>query len=312
MGSHVVRVTYAENAVIAHNVLARTSANHVLLKLHSTAWCDSTLSVPGVTCNAPASGGNINATYNYLTNIHPVGVFLNTTGYTEKAIVADNKFIGGDGSSAGAAYGNAYGAGLTPEDFDRDERLRNIIFERNWMIAGTATQIQLLARGADITIRNNIFDGTKALYHQFIRVGAEYGTGTGDPPPVRTHIINNSFYSPGTNDFYGVAFFGNVDDTIVVNNLGFSPNSPVDTRTRMINNDAGSTNLTQSNNSTDPQLRTVPGWMSATPAVPADFALGAGSYARDTGLSSVRVWSDFFEATRPQNGSTDIGAIEGP
>ena len=65
-------------------------------------------------------------------------------------------------------------------------------------------------------------------------------------------------------------------------------------------------------NSSDTQIKsTFPGWVSATPAVPADFGLTAGSYANNTG-TSVPVWSDFFRASRPQSGVMDIGAVEGP
>ncbi|MEK7705816.1 MAG: PKD domain-containing protein, partial [Myxococcota bacterium] len=315
-GSHVVRVTYTEKAVIAHNEIARTTTGHVLLKFHSAAWCDAVLATP-TDCAASGypNGTYPNApSYNYTTNIHPVGLFANSSGYTEHAVISDNKFVGGDGSVAGANGGNSYGVGLGPQNFFRDERLRDIIFERNWLIAGTATQIQLLARGTDITIRNNIFDDSKALYHRNINVGAEngiYGNGA-EPPPLRTQIYNNTFYSTGANDFYGITLWSTPDFTDIANNLAYGPSSPVGSGSRMINNDAGSTHLTQSNNSTDAQLRVAPGWVNATPVAPADFALAGGSYARDAGLSAIPVWSDFFGTSRPQNAETDIGAIEGP
>jgi hypothetical protein len=53
-------------------------------------------------------------------------------------------------------------------------------------------------------------------------------------------------------------------------------------------------------------------FVSATPAVPADFILKSlPNPARDMG-TTVPVWSDFFRTSRPQNGVMDIGAVEGP
>lgn len=69
--------------------------------------------------------------------------------------------------------------------------------------------------------------------------------------------------------------------------------------------------LVQSNNTNDAQLKgTFPGWVSATPSAPADFALDAGSYAREAG-AKVPVFSDFFLHDRPALRPPDLGAVQG-
>ena len=58
-----------------------------------------------------------------------------TTGtYSEKIVISDNKFIA-NATSNDAAWTVALG----PQDNAHDERLRDIIFERNWMTASGST-----------------------------------------------------------------------------------------------------------------------------------------------------------------------------
>ena len=53
-------------------------------------------------------------------------------------------------------------------------------------------------------------------------------------------------------------------------------------------------------------LTNTPGWVSATPSVPADFKPAAGSAAIGTG-TVVPVWSDFFGVSEPA--PRDKGAV---
>jgi hypothetical protein len=53
-------------------------------------------------------------------------------------------------------------------------------------------------------------------------------------------------------------------------------------------------------------LTNTPGWVSATPSVPADFKPAAGSAAIGSGIV-VPVWSDFFGV--PQPTPRDLGAV---
>jgi hypothetical protein len=57
---------------------------------------------------------------------------------------------------------------------------------------------------------------------------------------------------------------------------------------------------------TDPFTGPIP-----TNPTPSDFRLASGSYGLDTG-AIVKVFSDFFRTSRPQNGVIDLGAVERP
>jgi hypothetical protein len=118
-------------------------------------------------------------------------------------------------------------------------------------------------------------------------------------------IYNNTFYSAATGDFECVSI-GTATNTTVQNNLGSAPQA---SGPDMI---AGSgTGLVQSNNLLNNSPSAL--FVSAAPSAPADFSLKSlPNRARDTGLSTVPVLSDFFRTSRPQNGAIDIGAVEGP
>lgn len=101
----------------------------------------------------------------------------------------------------------------------------------------------------------------------------------------------------------GVAI-GTASNVTVRNNLGSAPQAsgPV-----MI---SGTGTVVQSNNLLNNSPSAL--FVSATPSTPADFSLTPlPNPARDTGLSTIPVLSDFFRTGRPQNGVTDVGAVEG-
>lgn len=136
------------------------------------------------------------------------------------------------------------------------------------------------------------------------------GTNSPAQPPDNIWIYNNSAYRGNSGSEFSVVKIDTTSTNVTVqNNLAYAPLS---TSTILMVNGTGGGGLVQSNNSTNTQIKnTFPGWVSATPAVPADFGLTAGSYANNTG-ASVPVWSDFFRSNRPQSGVIDMGAIERP
>ncbi len=262
-GSHVIRSGYVGKGVIANNTLARAGDFQLAIKLHAPGWAVAGVANPG-----------------------GVGT------YTEQVVIADNKIIGGI---------NPWTISLGPQDEASDERVREIIVERNWFIAGSASQLHMHVNSSETTIRNNLCDLSGGAYHTCVGVD-RWGV---TPAPANVRIYNNTFYSGSPNDFIGVEI-GTAADTIVRNNLASAPNatSPV-----MISGTG--TGLVESNNLLNNSSSAL--FVSATPSLPADFRLKAlPNPARDTGLASVPVLSDFFLTLRPQNGVVDIGAVEGP
>jgi hypothetical protein len=276
-GQHVVRSSYLNKGVINNNTLARPGSTQHALKLHGPTWCDTTVS----TCN-------------YLTDPLPTSVTGSNGGYTDMVVISDNKFIGA---------ANAWTTALGPQNAQSDERVRGLIVERNWFVAGSGTNVAIISNAADSTFRNNICDMTGAAYHNCISVerrGVE-------PPPVAVRIYNNTFYSNSSGDFIGVNITSAASNVSVINNLGSAPsanNGPV-----MISG-TGASGLVDLNNILNNSPAAL--FVTTSPVNPVDFSLKAlPNPARDTG-STIPVLSDFFRTARPQNGVIDIGAVEGP
>jgi hypothetical protein len=265
-GSHVLRSEYTGKGVFSNNTLARAGDFQLAIKLHAKDWTTAGVTNPG-----------------------GVGT------YTEQVVIADNKIIGGI---------NPWTLSLGPQDEIHDERVRDIIVERNWFTAGTASQVHMHINSSKTTIRNNICDLSGANYHTCVLVDVWGIT----PAPDNVRIYNNTFYS-GTrdthDDFVGVEIGTAVTNTTVQNNLGSVPfaTGPV-----MISGTG--TGLIQSNNLLNNSPAAI--FVNALPSVPADFGLSSASPARNTGLSAVPVLSDFFRTIRSQGGAIDIGAVEGP
>jgi hypothetical protein len=165
--------------------------------------------------------------------------------------------------------------------------------------------VALVLRAARVTVRQNVFDVSNGTDHTCV-----YLMDNGpSPAPADIHIYNNTMYSSAAlpNNFQGVAIDGGSTNTVVRNNIAYSP---VNNLGVMIN--GSGTGLVNQNNSTSTQVRSIsPNFASVLPTVPADFRLTAGSYGIDSGVS-VPGFSDFFRLSRPQRAGFSRGAIENP
>lgn len=302
MGSHVVRTPYIGKGVIANNTIARSGAAMLAIKMHGPTWCD--IGSPAGICVNPDNLLQPLVNYSYLTNTRPVGIHTTTSGYTEQVVVSDNEIIGAS---------SPYLAVLGPQDPFLDERVRDVIVERNWLKAGNnLTQKAIVIHSYETTARNNICDMTGSDSWGACFNPTLYGTGPAQPPD-NIRIYNNTAYKGdafgGSSEFVLADIDTTSTNVTVRNNLAYGP---LTVSTIMVKG-TGASNLTQSNNSTNTQMKSIfPGWVSATPVAPVDFSLSGGSYAREAGLATVPVFSDFFLTSRPQNSVIDMGAVEGP
>ncbi|MEK7703686.1 MAG: MopE-related protein, partial [Myxococcota bacterium] len=180
-GSHVIRAEMLQNSVIGNNTLKGAGNFQLDIKLHAWAWDGS-------------AGGNATA-----------------GTYTENIVIADNKIEGG---------ANPWMLSLGPQDEITDERVRDIIVERNWFTSNSRTQLHMHLNSSATTIRNNLCDLTGAAYHTCVSV-SRWGV---TPAPADVHVFNNTFYSGSPGDFVGVEI-GTASDTIVQNNLASAPNA---------------------------------------------------------------------------------------
>ena len=212
------------------------------------------------------------------------------TVYTEQILFSDNKFTSGDGGSWTVTFG--------PMNAQSDEKVKQVILERNWFAPHPGQNQALTLWAQDVTVRNNLFNLTGAS-GQTGMVVEQRGI---EPPPANVHVYNNTFYSNSTGSFSPIRFTEGAG-MVAKNNLGYAPNST--------SRDMVSGTAVIENNTTDAGILVSPRFLSPTPVVPVDFVLGAGSPAIDAG-AAVPVFSDFFRHDRPQGGAIDLGATEGP
>lgn len=261
---HTVRSAYANNAIFGHNQLSGAAANKHNLKLHAGPW---------------------------------LGTGLTGGLYTQNVVISDNKLIGGLNAYIVAIRGE--GGGDCAVDLACDERLRNIVVERNWMVAGADTQLALNIASDTSSVRDNVCDMTGAAFHQCVFV-TKYQSA---PAPSNMLVYNNTWYSASAGDFQGVELDSTVASAAIKNNLAYAPaaSSPL-----LYVNGCGAC-LTQSNNSSNAQVgNTNPLFTSVSPFTPTNAKPTAGSYAIGSGVA-VPVWSDFF--LTPQTGTRSLGAI---
>ncbi|MBI5724884.1 MAG: PKD domain-containing protein [Planctomycetes bacterium] len=132
-GEHVIRIFYTNRTVISNNTLSRQDAGRAILKMHGPSW--GTKGDYRDHTTPPAGYGN---------------------GYTEKVVVSDNKFV-----TAGL-----WAVTFGPQNIYEDERVRDIIVERNWSLRDytptSVAQVSFVVNSSETTLRNNICDVTDA------------------------------------------------------------------------------------------------------------------------------------------------------
>ena len=274
-GSHVIRITCTDKFALNNNTVTGAKVADHNLKLHAMIWNQDSV------CNPGAVG-------TFSQNIH----------------IADNKFIGGveDWSQA-----------IGPEDSTVDERVRQVIVERNWFTGAAANQSLLKIWAKEVTVRNNLFNATgMTTAHEAMHVEQR---GPGQMVPTLVNVYNNTFFSSvADNDFAGVTIDNVATFVVVRNNLGYAPADTQHILTQGTGGGGvGTGQVVKTNNSSNGQVGnpgTNPNFTSATPSVPADFVIQTTSYAKNAGFS-VPVFSDFFGNPRPQ-GTIDIGFSEIP
>jgi PKD repeat protein len=220
------------------------------------------------------------------------------TDFTEEVVISENSLPGGNNGSM---------VNIEPQNDLIDERLRNIIFENNYIPSGAAGDTPVRISGAKITARNNILDftgGPAGNYSCF------YVLQRGEEPvPDEIWIYNNTAYNPVAN---AVFRFLRMDDSptnvLLRNNLGYSPN----TTTVEVSTGTGGAGSAQSNNST---AAGVSDGIKVNPqfdgplTTPLGFAIAVASYGTNGGTAVFPATSSDFFNGRDSAGSVRIGAI---
>lgn len=224
---------------------------------------------------------------------------------TEYTIVSDNVF----GSSG------PWPVSIGPQDDWKDERLSDIIFERNRYCADfgkrSSDSVQLdtalLFLGRQITIRNNIIDGSNfGAYFTGICVRAE----TVAPPSQNIWIYHNTIYKSNNlngQDWTGIKITQGAKDIVVKNNLISFPAIGTGSQ-QAIDNDGTAT--IQSNNLLNGNIAFVDPDNAIDP-LNRSFQLTSNSVdAINKGNTIKTVFEDFEGNERPGGSAYDIGALE--
>jgi hypothetical protein len=214
--------------------------------------------------------------------------------YSEQVVISDNRF---------ESVQTTWSVALAPQSGNADERIRDVILERNHFLAGPSTAILVDLSASATTLRNNIFDlsGGKGA------IGIKVAPRGVEPKPDRTVIANNTFYRSDSSALVGIELSQDTANSSVHNNLAYAPSSG---NASVFN--AGGTGNSASNNVLSETLVFV----SPSPSAPSDYRLIAGTAAIDGGVVVPGVFYDFELKTSPADGDgdgspePDLGAFE--
>ncbi len=268
-GEHNIRVWQAFKGVISHNILS--GSRKLGLKLHS----------PGEHRISKKDGTLLD-------------------NRSENIVISDNVF--------GTTY--AWAVAVSGQNKVVDERLNNVLIEKNRFLAGygppnsNPVQTQLFICASNVTVRNNIFDGTSSPAFSGAIAIEKYGSKI---PPTRINIYHNTIYKADTarsKVIYGMYIYES-KEIAVKNNLVQLPK--VGARDVM-HCGSGCANVDLKGN----LLTDGPRFADAknNDFLLRNFELLPGSPAIDYGISSS-VLDDFYGKKRSRNaGSVDVGAYE--
>jgi hypothetical protein len=270
--THTVRASFWSPGVIQHNHLGKSRTNFVhILKLHAPRWDDGT----------SWTGGRFN----------------------DRIVISDNTFENTTLSCA------SWMVAVGPQNADSDERLRDVILERNFFLNVRGTG--LLIWGRDVTARNNLFHQADRETRDFVGIYAGDRGGMPRMDLTNVRIYNNSFYSQ-LDATVGIRIEPPILSGFVRNNLLFAPNA-----SSSITIQNSSSGLTASNN-----LGTTSSpYLGSSMRSAVDYRINAESSVADSiidrGMNTCSVVGDYSGLnSRPIDGdedgtfTSDIGAFE--
>jgi len=211
--------------------------------------------------------------------------------YTEEVVFTENNIIGTGGHSWTVSVG--------AQNSVADERLRDILFEGNYVFVGPDVGISFVQRGFDVTLRNNVFYAPGEAPRQFVQIENQ---GV-EPPPERVHLINNTaVVGTGERRNMFVAIGVDAVDIVVANNLVTAPTEAMVTSDNSEENGMYNTTFAGNIATIDPgfDVAAITGPLDARPAADSE-AVGAADPAYACS------W-DYSTEARPE--AQSVGALE--
>lgn len=248
----VMRDSYASKAVISNNSMTNAGPSYATLKLHDL---------------------------NFATNA-TTGAWSGT--YSEYDVISDNYFAGSSGANV---------VEVSPQNPQSDERMRNIVIERNLFAGTEGYGRQLLLSGANNTVRDNVFRNASGS------VGVQVAQRGIEPAPQFIEVYNNT--CSGGAAASCVAFNNNGNSGTVQASNSWASNNLIFNSGAVANSGAGNA---VTSNSTVTSLN--PG-----------FSNGSGSFASMSDFRPTANYSGgvtvpvLTDATGAPWGPFDLGAV---
>jgi PKD repeat protein len=255
-GEHLLRTPWIDRGWITSSVFGESPAPRHLIKMHGPQY----------------------------PNPDSIGYMK----YTERVVVSDNLFDG--------VGGHDWSVSIAPKNGESDERLRDIIVERNRFLPGPTVQAAVALAATHVTVRENLFNsGPEATC-------VTAGTRGIEPDGERIEVYNNTAYTEG-DSLVMASFRSEVLNSVAYNNLGISSTAN-GIEIRGAAEEAGNLFLSPDAITTDPPLEA------------ADYVLAPGSEAIDAAEEGL--WSpwDYEGRPAPIDGDdegeavADVGALE--
>ena len=209
--------------------------------------------------------------------------------YTELVEISDNVFGGISGAQL---------TEVSPQNGNYDERLRNIVLERN-IYAGISGAKGVLLSAVNATLRDNIFYSSSS--NAGSRYGAQIAQRANEPVPQYVEFYNNTCYAIASigacAGFDGTNYGAPGINSWARNNLFYNNGSST---SAIVNNGSGNTiSNNTANSAMNPGMTNASGAFSSVP----DFQ----PTANYSGGMSVPVWYDALG--NPWPSSWDLGAV---
>src|ERR1700722_5632425 len=276
-GIEAMRTSACRMCVFENNTIENANTGGGVFKLHNgNTYQSCGGGATGGSCQVPCTISSTFATTTCWTGV-----------YTELVEISDNLFTGNSGGVL---------SDIAPQNGSVDERLRNIVIERNLYSATTGGQgdTLLLVTGANMTVRDNVFymPGTSLLHAGSGVIVAQRGSGNKQTVQYN-EAYNNTCYAPNSQPHQQCIGFDTSGDTVTPTANSFASNNmfyvPTTTTGPTVHN-TGTGNTVSNNTAT---VTNNPGFTDGS----GDFSLISDfkPTENDTGGTSVPVWYDALD-----------------
>ncbi len=193
--------------------------------------------------------------------------------------------------------GKTWSVAIGPQNGQSDERVSHVVFERNRFRGEASVRVDLLVWASQVTVRNNVFDGTGAASGYTGVVVERRGV---ESPPREVRVLNNTFArTDAASEFCALQIGPAAQDVTYRNNLA---SAPLSRSSALVSGDPGPGFASDHNLLARPQA--FVGFSTG------DFSLRAGSPAVDAGAEVHEARTDHLGVPRPRGSAFDLGAFE--